>query len=871
MALSFGHGAAFLRESISDYYQYNPDTLMPLLMLSLAVQGKLSIENDAQKGITFASLNVAEVMDYEWVKLNPGLKKELKGLKAEGAKRVAAVGNLPTDLKAIYETFYQYDSVTVVQEYHHRRGILVQHSSNAASETAQRQYATLRLAGELATAPQDWLQGMFLYIANDILVKSGIQPKRPRIRVAQALKALLDYDGKGVVYNPFAGCALASALVGGGRNLYIDGDTNDKLLAVAQLLCYGTGQKGCHIEQRDSTLWRDDITPDYVISTYLGYPRGVSAFDTCLAQCLKDSHFVGKFAGIAAPKDIFEAQSDEMNEALRRDWVDSIVLLPFGEVAVLIDASKPDDRKKQVRFYNLTHPMLSHRPAHMVIGNDIYADILKLSDVKKKGFLKSLVIPEIIQENGCKIITLGDICEKMPRRTWSLAKVREDDRVLARIDTGTPYDEWKLAWMQGIEKEEIVSLFAPAYKLDEDCLIVNRSGKLEPRLFDANMGNAFFLDGFAFRIKSPDVDYDWLVHELCKPYVTRQLHPYGMDEMVPDFFSEDQVLSVKLNCPKEVVSVGDNEKDPDGDKLPAGIVLRGERTEYTIHRFLGHGYFGFTYSANAHNLVTGEDKEVVLKEFYPYDYFHREGIKVVLDNPDCEGFRDENCGKFIEEAQIMHKLGMTPDSHIVPAYEQFHSDDSDTDYYVMPFYKDGSLEDLQNSGFSFSEDMLIQHVVIPMCKALNIAHKNKVLHLDIKPENILVDEYGDAVLIDFGVAKQYDDDDRIINRVNMHSTSVFASPELSTSWGGMVRFGEQPDIYGLAATLYYLATDREDPHPVMDLSEQDKDLREYLEMYSFSEQFSDAVIAGLQHSATSRPKNAQAFLNLFPGCENMKL
>ena len=866
MAQKTWRGAEFLREAISNYYRYNPDTLMPLLMLSLAAQGKLSLECDPREETLIASLVIDRVMDYEWVRLNPELRKQLKATKAAGSKCLCVVGKVPADLKDIYVTFHQYDTVTVVQEYHHRRGILVNHSSNSASEAAQRQYATLQLADVLSTAPQEWLQNQFLPIAHDILLRSGIQPKRPRIRVARALRALLNYDGKGIVYNPFAGCALAGAMVGGGENLYIDGDRNEKLLAIARLLCYGTGQTGCHVQQHDSTLWREDITPDYVLSTFLGYPGGVSAFDTCLSHCLKDSRFTGKFAGIAVPKDIFEKQSEEMKEALRRDWVDSIVLLPFGEAAVLVDASKPADRKKRVRFYNMTHPMLGRRPVKMVIGNDKYADILKLSDVRKKGFLKSLVVPEIDQEDGCKIISLGEICEKIPRRTWSLARVKEEDRVMARIDRTSPYDEWEHAWMQGIEKEGIVSLFAPAYKLTQDCLIINRSGKPEPRLFDADEGNAFFQDGFAFRI-NPYVDYVWLVHELCKPYVIRQLHPYGTDELVPDFFTEDQVLALKLNFPLET---NKEEKNPDADKLPVGKVFRGEKTVYTIHRFLGHGYFGYAYTANSHNLVTGEDKEVVLKEFFPHEQFHREGIKAVLDDPDNEQFKEENCGKFIEEARIMHKLGMIPGSHIVPAYEHFHSDETDTDYYVMPFYKDGSLLDLQDSGFNFSEEMLINHVVIPMCKALSIAHKNKVLHLDIKPENILVDENGDALLTDFGVAKQYGDDDRIINRMGLNSGSVFAPPELSACQG-MVRFGEQPDIFGLAATLFNLATNREDPHPIMDLSDQDKDIRIFLDINGFSDQFVNAIVAGLQHSASSRPKNAQAFLNLFPGCENISL
>ena len=866
----------FLVNSINVYYQYNPDTLMPLLMLALAAQGKLSVENG--EGTVFASLDIDKIKEYEWVKQNSTLKKHLKAAAEEGVGVIRVVGDIPSEIRDIYDTFRVYDTDTVVKEYHHRKGILTHHSSSFESDEAQRQYAIVLLAEQLTEAPAEWLQRSFLYLANIILEKSGIQPRRPRIAVAQTLCALLRYDGEGTVYNPFAGCGLAGAMIGAGEKLYADGDGNEKLLAVARILCYGSGQKGFNIARRDSTKWLNGVKADYVLSTYLGYSGGKSAFDICLGHCLEDFSNSGKFAGIAAPKNIFETQSDEMKEALRRDWVDSIVLLPFGEVAVLVDAAKPSDRKKMVRFYNMTHPIIGHRPIRSVIGNDEYAEVLKLSDVRKKGYLKSLVIPEIPQQDGCEIITLGDIYEKLPRRTWSLARVPEDDRVMAEIDRGISYNEWGFPWMQGIEKETIVDLFSPAYKMTEDCLIVNSKGSLEPRLFDASFGNAFFQDGFAFKKKFffDEVDNDWLIHELCKPYVARQLHPYGEDEMLPESFTEDQVLALKLNRPLEDEDYEDmfndmvEDAEADSDRLPGRTKLKGMKCIYTIHDFLGHGAFGYTYSACAHNFVTGEEKEVVLKEYYPYRRYHRDGIKVCLNDPDDAEFEMENRNKFIEEAKIMHRLGLVPDSHIVPAFEYFHSDDTDTDYYVMPFYNDGSLEDLQNSDFNFSEDMLINHVVIPMCKALNIAHKNRVLHLDIKPENILVDEHGDAVLIDFGVAKQYDGEDNIIDRAGATSASMFAAPELKT-WGGMVHFGEQPDIYGVAATLYYLATGRDEPHTIMDFSEQDQDIRMKLEQCHFSTQFADAIVAGLQFSASSRPKNAQAFLNLFPHCEDIRL
>jgi serine/threonine protein kinase len=187
----------------------------------------------------------------------------------------------------------------------------------------------------------------------------------------------------------------------------------------------------------------------------------------------------------------------------------------------------------------------------------------------------------------------------------------------------------------------------------------------------------------------------------------------------------------------------------------------------------------------------------------------------------------------------------------------------------MPFYSDGSLDDLQKTAFDFTEEMLIGHVVKPLCKALHVAHGAKVLHLDIKPENILVDGNGDAVLIDFGVAKQYDGEGNIIDTRGKRSNSCFAPPELKH--GNMVKFGCQSDIYGLAASIYYLLAFPEHPHPVYDFSDQDKDLRKNLADAGCSPKFIDAVVSGLQFSATSRPSNAQAFLNLFPGCEDIAL
>lgn len=874
-----------VNDAVDNYYNYNPDTLMPLLLIALAAQGKLQASTQRNPDtVVFCQISYSEVISYDWVKLNPALRKRVKAALDAGQQALIIESQLDDTLQQIYQTFHHYDTFTVEEEYHHRIGILHQHSSHGSSDAAQRQYATICLAEALLNAPDEWLSHNFLSISNHMLVRSGLQPERPRLQVAHALASLLQYDGQGRVYNPFAGCAIAAAAIPAGSNMYADGNKNDKLFAVARLLNYGTGGSCEHYQQSDSTQWNDQGPFDYVMCTYRGYVNGQSAFDFCLGKCFDTLSPTGRFAGIVAPKDIFERQSPEFREALKRDWVETIVLLPFAEVAVLINANKNKQYKSKVRFFNLTHPMLQHRPISTVLCNDDYADILRNSDVKKKGFIRDLILPNISQRDGYRIVKLGDFVQKLKKQTFSLTRIAKDNCVLATIDRKAKYQQFDRLWMNGIDKRTISKLFAPAYHLTTDCLITNSQGQLEPRLFNASNGTAFFQDGFAFKINVRRFNTTWLIWALNEDYVQRQLHPYGMDVLLPEAITEEQVLNLKLYCKIEDVEDDEDEEGeyiemPDfeeeeistSDSLPVGYQLTGNRTIYTIHKFLGHGNFGYAYSAEARNLTTGDVKEVVLKEFYPFMECHREGDDLKAVPNDCTRFDIETeRQKFAEEAKIMHQLGTTPDSHIVPAEELFESDKTNTLYYVMPFYHAGSLDDLQKAGTTFTEDLLINTVIKPLCKALHIAHHAKVLHLDIKPENILVDEHGEAALTDFGVAKQYDDGGSIINSEGVHGTSCFAAPEMRVHGSAMIKFGTEPDIFGLAASVYNLAT-KCNPHPIQYNSDEDRDLLQNMHCCHLSEAFANAIVAGLQASAPARPRSAQAFLNLFPGCEDIKL
>ena len=203
-----------LHDSIENYYLYNPNTLMPLLMLALASKGELKITERQQKAkLVACSLNVNEIRDYDWVKFNDELREKVASWLKKGNCNINVEMEIGRSLYPIYQTFLRNDTRDIILEHHHRVGLLVHHSSNAESDEAHRKYATYVLADAFLNTPIDFLKNNYIQIFNHVLEKSGLQPKRPRINVARTLSAILNYNGHGLVYNPFAGCSIAGAML----------------------------------------------------------------------------------------------------------------------------------------------------------------------------------------------------------------------------------------------------------------------------------------------------------------------------------------------------------------------------------------------------------------------------------------------------------------------------------------------------------------------------------------------------------------------------------------------------------------------------------------------------------------------------------
>lgn len=226
--------------------------------------------------------------------------------------------------------------------------------------------------------------------------------------------------------------------------------------------------------------------------------------------------------------------------------------------------------------------------------------------------------------------------------------------------------------------------------------------------------------------------------------------------------------------------------------LQPGTSLQGGK--YVIKQVLGQGGFGITYLATQVSL----DRDVAIKEFFMREGCLRDEDSVTVSVPST-GSADQVAKyrkKFDKEART---LALLDHPHIVRVIEIF--EENGTVYYVMQHLPGGSLKDLVKKRGPLPEDEAL-HWVGQIAEALQYMHQeHRICHYDVKPGNILLDRKGDAVLIDFGISKNYDRNGNETSTTPVGLSTGYAPIE---QYQGISIFSPASDVYALGATLYSL-------------------------------------------------------------------
>lgn len=239
--------------------------------------------------------------------------------------------------------------------------------------------------------------------------------------------------------------------------------------------------------------------------------------------------------------------------------------------------------------------------------------------------------------------------------------------------------------------------------------------------------------------------------------------------------------------------------------LPDGHLLQNGK--YRLTHVVGQGGFGITYRGVWYTEVKGSlgtvktEVPICVKEYFFKDYCYREpgsqAVKVHSETGKVlfNKFKE----KLIKEAKILSEVHHP---YIVNVLEVF--EENNTAYIAMEYISGFSLKYMLEKNGILPETTVLKYVR-QIGEALQFVHDKSILHLDIKPSNILIDKNGNARLIDFGVSKRYDIEQEETSTTMLTLSKGFASIEQYDNEGIQV-FSPRPDIYSLGATMYNLLT-----------------------------------------------------------------
>lgn len=240
--------------------------------------------------------------------------------------------------------------------------------------------------------------------------------------------------------------------------------------------------------------------------------------------------------------------------------------------------------------------------------------------------------------------------------------------------------------------------------------------------------------------------------------------------------------------------------------LAIGTILHGEAYDYKIMDVLGQGTFGITYKAKVEMKGAlgrlDSNMYVAVKEFFMKEVNGRENSSVTSGSTSNGGLFYYYRDKF-ERSTLSHP-------NIVKVLEAFHA--NGTTYYSME-YIDGISLDKKIAQSPQGRMPLTEAIetLKQISAAIAFMHSRNMLHLDVKPGNVMMRKDGTAVLIDFGLSKQYTSDGEPESSTKVGAGTPGYAPIEQASYHEGKGFPTMMDVYALGGTLFKMLTGQRPP------------------------------------------------------------
>ena len=286
-------------------------------------------------------------------------------------------------------------------------------------------------------------------------------------------------------------------------------------------------------------------------------------------------------------------------------------------------------------------------------------------------------------------------------------------------------------------------------------------------------------------------------------------------------------------------------------QLTQGTLLHGGT--YKIEEVLGQGSFGITYLAEHTKLA----KKVAIKEFFMKELNSRSEDGSITGMSDGS-LSQSYCHKFQKEAINLSHLDHP---NIVRVTDSFS--ENGTFYYVMDYIEGQNLNDYVKSHYVDAEDAV--SIIKSVADALIYMHEEKhMLHLDLKPSNVMRRNDGHVFLIDFGLSKHYGNDGQPETSTTIGLGTAGYAPIEQANRAKIGEFRPTIDVYAIGATLYKLLTRETPPDASVLVSDEDL-LANKLREKKVSDNLIKVVTEAMCPNVKKRIQNVREFVGALTG------